>query len=377
MIRMKMRKTGIFLMSLLSLALTGCHKEYEEQSGASRIRVRVQSNGTKGLEMTTSRLELAGQFVMDAYVDEEYAEFDENGVEKNDTRKAAGPYIVSDGNYNVSYSAGDWSLTSESYWIANDKIRFWCYYPQKSDINGTLVVTDAPASGKTKMSFTYTLPAHGTGAPHNDATNQQDLLLAYAEKTYIDESQSDEYIDINFNHPLSEVRFCISPDDGTYDINLKIKSISIINVPQQGTCTFDAGGTIAAKTMFEWKNLDAADKTFTQDYNVTFPTTDGFNNPPEGWTVGTFVDGTQTYHTYTCDDAFMLIPHTLSGAQLKVVFSGAGTGSDVIRTADLTNVTWSPGYFYTYKIQATTIGRDINMILVLDSWGNSQNRYLI
>lgn len=373
---MKRRTTYAFCLLLGCVVLAGCEKEHAEPSVSSPIKVNVITADTKSQPITLDDLRVAGNFVMDAYLDDPYEKYGSDGKPEEGKGGEAGLYINSKGEYNVFYRSADWNLDPSYAWVAHDMTRFWCYYPENAAIDseseGKRSIT-TPETGKSVMYFSYELPAACSSSPYNDATNQQDILFAYAGKEYIDEEQSTDDIDIEFNHPLSEIRFSISPDNGTYDMNLVLKSIQIINVKKKGDCTFNGTGKIepaeGETPMFVWNTSSYGTESYKQDYNATF------SHSMTDW-VYDAGDAEETFHTYTCKNAFMLIPQTLSGARLSVTFGNTGTGSDITVENDLPAWTWLPGHFYIYRIMATTIGRTVTMKVSLDEWGHNETRYI-
>lgn len=388
-------KKGLFVsfVILLLVASQSCERIETPQDG-KLIKVRVTAVDTKSEAMTTNGLKAEGHFVLDAFLDDPWNDYetypdDDPDHPRYGTTAADRYYIKSNGAYNVKYGSTDWYIEDsngkESYkWIANDVTRFWCRWPADADVDaaseGIRTITTAPASGSTAMSFSYVLPTPGSGTVRKDAENQKDLLFAYAQRNF--KKNEDDGIDIKFNHPLSEVKFCVSPDDGTYDVNLTIKRIVISNVKSSGECLFTAGGTIDAGTMFEWDSWGTP-LSYAQDYDVSFATS--LTVAPAGWTVSQFGTATPKKHVVTSNVAFMMIPQTLAytsagastNSTISVTFGNTGTGADITQTAELGSTEWKPGHYYTYKIKATTVSRSIDMIVVLDEWGNFEDKLIV
>lgn len=403
-------KPNILIESLIltvALFMTGCRKSDILTADGTPIKVSVSTVNTKSVAMTTNGILVAGHFVLDAFVTDEYKLYDEEGHETS--TQPGGQYISSNGNYNVFYSASSYPDTDrdesdvtegwyikdasgyETYdWIKDNLTRFWCRWPAAgeldSDDEGRCVVT-LPDKDSEIMNFTYQMPVPVSTKPYTDATRQKDILFAYAEKKY---DGGSNLVDIKFNHPLSKVCFCVSPDDGSFDTNLIIKDISISGVPNGGSCGFHGKGQITnggSNPMFVWSGQSGS-STFRQTYNVSF----SGNGVPAGWddnnryksqsdskdyNVYYAEDDIKKEHPlkkYTCENAFMMIPHTLSGASLKVTFGNTGTGSDIPVSVDLPEDTWYPGYYYCYKISAATIGRTIKVGISLAEWDNYDDK---
>ncbi len=393
MTHMKKTIAGLAFMVGFSILMTGCERNEKEGNHNGPIRITVNAaNATKAAAITTSSLETAGKFVLDVFATDEWTEVDDDGKPITGTEHSAGSYISSGGAANVLYSSANNPYTpydaarpdddytegwyiydAKSYeyynWINGIKLRFWARYPQDSEINvnGASLSVSTLAHTSTTETFTYSLPTHVAGS---DATNQQDILFAYNERTKQKEDDNDD-IDLTFNHPLSEIRFCVSPDDGTFDVSLQIKSIEITQVPDGGSCVFNPAGTITGTTkMFTWTPVTEAlhIKNYSQDYNA------GFDAAPSGW-VGTEYDATNHYHIYTCQNAFMLIPHTTgSTTKIKITFWDTVEETDVIREQSIEGTAWKPGYYYTYKIKATKIGRSVTSYVVLTDWNDHDSK---
>lgn len=387
--------------AIVLAAVSGCGLDNPDGTTSGKIRLRVNTSQTRSIETTTSGLEKAGKFVLDAFCDDDWERRDDhNNVIGSGS---AGAYITSGDNYNAIYSSAQvddtgrtdehsdfWYINDasgvETYnWLANDMIRFWCHWPNEAGCNGSLYfpVSGKPGAGSTQMSFGYYLPS---AVPGDDADNQQDIVFAYAERKY---SGGNDNIDINFNHPLSEIRFCVSPDDGTFDVSLSIKNIEITNVPQGGTCLFNGKGLIQPTTanpdpMFTWTVDPAYIVNCSQDYDEVM-----FDSKPDGWNDSSYKNASdETKHLYVTTNNFMLIPHTpafttagnSSNAQLSVTFGNTGTGSDIIKTVDInpgSATVWKPGHYYTYKICATLLGRDIHVYVILQDWTDRDSKIII
>ena len=387
-----MRRKLIYCVAAACTAmlLCGCAKMENGRGKNGHIRINVKSdNATKADAVTTSSLEAAGKFVVDVFATDKWTKVDDYGNPVGDKHEA-GSYITSGGAANVLYSSasqiytpgsevrpGDdategWYIYDskgfEAYnWINGIKLRFWARYPQDSEINvngASLSVSSSLTHTSTTETFTYSLP---TAAAGSDATNQKDILFAYTERTKQKQDANDD-IDITFHHALSEVRFCVSPDDGTFDVSLKIKSIEITDVPSSGTCTFKPSGTIADQNMFIWGSYGALE-SYSQDYNASFDVA------PTGWD-GSEYDTTNHKHIYTCQNAFMLIPHTTSAStKLMITFYDTIEGTDVpSREVNIKDTVLKPGHYYTYKICAIKVGRSISSYVVLTDWSDHDSK---
>lgn len=361
-----MHNKRIFIASaLIILAACSCSKYPVQKKSALRLNVEG-AEYTKSTPTTTSSLRESGKFVLEAWLDDEWKDFSDPDAATKPANPA-GQYITSGGNYNVKYTAADgWKTTSEYMWIAEDLTRFFCYYPDDASVNsdatGKRTFTSRGQSLGDQMVFDYTLPKHTTA--NKDADAQQDLIFAYTEKKFTDGSTPS--IDIHFKHALSLINFCVGMDDGTFDTSLIISDISLKGVANSGNCVFSGKGT----PMFDW-TLAAGTSDFTQTYNAVFS-----GASTSGWEKGTYKNGDDTYQLRTCTNAFFMIPQTLSGAKLQITFANTGEASDKVITVNLPADTWESGKYYTYKIGATTIGREIKVTVTLSDWDNYDDKLL-
>ena len=410
----------------------------------------VTSAVTKSVAITTDDLETSEGFVLDAWTNDTWYDLYDDpsipstfGLPNESTRTFKGQYIDSGGEVNVKYSSGhlpdatgfghdaektdfwylvDGSGNVEPYnWITGGDeggkkfyLSFWARYPKDADVDGIpasegkRIIIDKPVPGGTTETFTYELPdaytpltppADPLSTPATDATNQKDILFAYnaVHKTHVAPASSapyysefpkalpDDNVDLTFNHPLSMIRFCVSPDDATFDVHLKIRRIQITNMPSSGTCVFNGNGKIKPVSgedyMFTWSSLGTR-KDYYQDYNAMFDVA------PAGWTGSSY--GSAGKHIYTCNNAFMLIPHQPyysgtphddSNSKIIITFEDTDLGTMTIREIDLnpssTPDVWKPGYYYTYKIEATKIGRSVTSSVYLLDWEDRDSKELI
>lgn len=367
--KMKDIRTYIMRTSLplaCTLMLAGCS---ETTSIGPSIRIRVRTSGTRSAEITTSSLEEGGKFVMDAKLDDEAYDFTKTPKEPVNQY-----YIQSGGSANVLLKSGAWALSTDYNWVAEDLTRFWCYAPETVNGNRAYGDMEFGTEAKTaKMSFDYAMPSAGqtdSDGNHIDADKCDDIIFAYADKKF--SSNTSDYIDLTFNHAMSKIRFCVGIDDGTFDTTLKIKDITINNVPTSGSCIFDGEGTIDAGTMFTWSGVGSSTKkTFSQTVNASFTT------KPAGWTAvaDTLTDHSIT-HRYVCENAFFLLPHAMSGVTVDITFI-AGDEEILVEGVTLPDYTWMPGKYYNYKIGATTLGRTVKVSVKLADWNNYDDKVFI
>lgn len=339
----------ITLACIAALVLS-CGKDGGNASSRP-INLRVSAaDATRSLPVTTQNISI---FEVMATADSKYHDLE--------GEYPAGLYFTDV----VRKSGGTWVMDDQHLWLNKVNIHLWCYSPLDLDTaaSGVLSVS-TPSTGSDKLQFTYAMPSAVAGS---DATNQKDIVFAgNSESRSLDGDKisghtssnpaykrEDNEVDVVFYHPLSEIRFAVSPTDGSFDTErLGIGEVTIGNISGSGKCSFTLPST------FAWSDLGAADKQYSQAYNATFA------SKPDGWTAGTFGDS-QTI--YVCDNAFFVIPQTLTGRVLTVTFKRLADGSTITKEANLSG-SWLPGKYYTYKLEAYGLGDDIEFNASVLDW---------
>lgn len=369
-----MKSCYLKISSLLVLAfcLSSCAKIEEfKRTSMTRIRVKAMTNPSKGTVIRTADLQNQGRFAMDAYVDKDYADYTVEPIQQY----RAGSYISSGGEANVFFENSTWNLKPETPWVSDVDTRFWCYAPVTLKAGSSRAVSSNSSNpGLETLGFNYNRPGSITkdatmlnaGALANetadDATKMDDIIFAFAKHNY-NERVSDA-ISIVFYHALSQVRFAVSPDDGTFDRTLQISQIALKNIPTGGECTF-IGTADDPKDKFVW--TPGANAGYCQTFNTSFDT------KPADWTRTYYTDEHDETHTlYTTENVFFTTPHTLNSAVLDIVFKDGENYIEVPVT--LPNDTWYPGKYYTYKITAREIGRTIRVTVTLIDWNNIEDK---
>lgn len=351
-----MKHLSLYAAILITMTgLQSCTKN-EPSASSKPITLKVNTINTKGSTITEDNL---NRFQIIAIAD--------GGWHDNESDHEASDYDFTD---TASKGSKGWGfVNSDHYWLNGVNIHFWSFAPVRSDLDtaaeGLLSIT-TPSAGENSISFSYALP---TTSPGSDASNQKDIVFAGNSETRTfngsgalssSSSRNDSNVDIYFYHPLSEIQFAISPTDGSfYTEGLGIKTITISGLSSSGDCLFTRPST------FVWSNPDTADKTYSEDYDTFFDST---STPPTDWSSGTFTDKeSHTQTIYVCDNSFFMIPQTLSGAQLSVIFKKRD-GTTIEKSVVLDNDTWKPGKYYKYKLSATTIGRDVEFSATVLDW---------
>lgn len=354
----------MFMMAVVVSMTTSSCSSIDPYTSSRPIRVKVSTEATKSSPITNDNL---SSFQIITVAD---ANWHDN---RDGSQHGAGVYFEDTANkHGLSWNLG------EHLWLNNVNLHLWCFSPVPDDSNpysaegGRLLITQ-PSAGSGVLSFSYTLPDHVGGS---DATNQNDIVFAgNSEKRVFKgdgsfDSQNctgsghDENVDITFYHPLSEIQFAVSPDDGTFDTEgLKIVDIAISNIAGSGECSFSLPKT------FAWTPGER-DKTYNQTVDATFDT------KPDGWKESKFGDDKTLY---TFSNSFFMIPQTLTAAVLSVTFERRGDESTVTRDVTL-NDTWKPGEYYKYKISATRLGLvdiDLSVTLSIHDWMPESNETIL
>ncbi len=337
------------------------------------IRLLVTTADTKGTVTTNSILEASGAFSMESYVEDDY---------KDNTNTYEGGKQISCGTGgNVHLSSGEWIIEGTPRCVANTNTHFWAWHPVTVAGRSTPTPSlkadpddddpEYPYTGE--LTFSYTVP---TPDGESDADNAKDIIFAYSKKRF---AGSDSLVNITFHHALAQVRFCASTNDGTFDKSLKIKSISISNLKTSGNASFTDSGNAEHNEQFVWSGLSGS-ATFGQIYDADLSA-----STVSGWTKGSYTSGSDSYNLYTCENVFFMIPQTVvKGAtdatsnMMTVVFDYKGDETvKSVPIAGTDGVEWLGDHYYTYKIKATTVGRDIDMSVSLVGWSNRKEEIFI
>lgn len=226
-----------------------------------------------------------------------------------------------------SYS---WPYTGPQYWPQGKKVSFFAYAPADG-------VTYVAPTGAGWPGLTYTVAAEA---------NQVDLIVA--QRTSQDAKLNNGSVALTFNHALSQILFkakCASAD-----FTAKVKTIELSGIQNEGTYTFasKAEGTAIEG---EWSGV-----TGTAGYAYLT------NGDAAITSAGEAITGT--------NGALMLMPQTLSGAKLKVVYEvtlGSQTFDVTKENVELKG-TWAPGMKYTYDLTLVSDATAITIVPGVNTW---------
>lgn len=420
---------NLVIILLAGMALGGCKKFDPSKyngNGSKSIVCNVMGVETKGATISTEGNEQHGTisesiakdgFVLNAFAESEY--YDNTvaeGAEGSITNKyPAGLYFKK----GVSKTSDGWAIAGTPDWINGVVMTFWSWNTAADADDVISLPNPAYTIGSGNLVFDYTLPASTAETTCQDATNQKDILIAYnSEKRIFDKDSGEitsgtgtytesakDAINIHFYHALSEVLFAVSPDDGKYDTNIKIKSICIKNVYASGTCTVT--GSYLPWTSpsdpsqgFVWTyGSDTQIHNFVQNYDGDFSGFDSVN-PQEflpkpnsetqesqsSWHRGTYSDNSTSPATtrsiYSCNEKFFMIPQTLpTTAVLAVTFTDGVNDTtqeaSIYDTVNSADNTWKAGYYYKYKINYQATGGVITFSVSLVDWDKKEVDYEI
>lgn len=342
----------------MMVLVASCDGLDQVHSGARHISCTVGVAGTKSTPITTTGTNsITGYgFVMESYADEAYHDNATN------TDYSAGKYFTE----TVTYSSSTgWTISNDPVWLNGVNLRFFCWSPLDSDLKGSRSVATAAVQSDV-LNFSYTANSGYTSA------TTEDLIFAYNAQTveYDDtgaKTSGDEEVSIEFDHALSQIRFCLSTDDATYDKSLKLVSVKFKSEPVGGSCVFKGTGTVADTTLFTW-TPSTTTAAFTQTFNAEFGKLDSSSNEivPTNWVKSSYTKNSTTYNLYTCTgDVMFLVPQkNFTGKKIDVTFQ-KGTDTPFTLTASLPDDTWIAGKYYTYKIKAL---KTLSLTLMASDW---------
>lgn len=276
------------------------------------------------------------------------------------------------------------STPEEYMWINDSPLHFWFYAPIDVEGWNELDITAmSNYDSRDKVSFSFWST--------DDTEIQRDLVFAYnGERRVFDDEGvnivsgsstnpdygtersdvADNTVDVHFYHALSRVNFAISTDDGTFNTEIGIRGIEIVNIADTGECEFTGSegadgflwtpGTADATCLMPVSNL-----SFTGDA------------PYGGWTErgGGYIrkeDGNH-YNLFTTSDYFFLIPQNLAGGKAKIRITFIKDGLNIVKSTDI-NDEFEAGKYYIYKICAKVLNNSIyfNCIRSVEDWVDSE-----
>lgn len=298
-----MKKRELIASALLAaaalLAVAGCQKQEGGNAGKAvsfSVSVAGQEGSKAVLYNDNAALEALGAFKCSAY---------------NVTKSTA---VFND--QTVSYGGSKWTTVEEYNWYPGETLTFCAYAP-------------TGAAG-------VTLPTDGSGigfscSVADNAEDQTDVMLGY----YSGDGNYTGTANINFQHPLTAVRFKMGDLAEFIPGFTGISKIEIANVHNEGTLTTWSG-----------------DDTFTWTPSTTY-------KKVTMEVSGTFEKGADIVGTDDNAQAFTLVPQNLStkAATIIVTYDATEDGiiTAIISKVSETGTDWEAGKVYTYTINFKTM----------------------
>ena len=325
-----MKKQMMMLLAIAAMA--GCSKSevVDTPNGDGNTPIKLKTFVGKSVKATETKTDNLTAFQMTAYTTS--AAFPGTASTDEPTPFIASQ-IVSRTGESSPYS---WPYTGPQYWPQGKKVSFFAYAP-------TTGVTYAAPAAAGWPGFTYTVAAEAS---------QADLVVA--QRTSQDATSTNGSVALNFNHALSQILF--SAKCANADFTAVVKTIELSGIQNAGTYTFATSATEGTAIEGSWSGVKGA----------------------EGYAYLT--NGTAAIAKTTSDPiagtngALMLMPQTLTGAKLKVVYTVTIGSGDSEQSFDVTkeNVeltgTWAPGMKYTYDLTLVSDATAITIVPGVNTW---------
>ena len=218
-----------------------------------------------------------------------------------------------------------WEI-KDSRWPVGSEVSFHAFAPYSAGSTSPLGFKPDVDNEKTQITYT---------ASTTDIVNQPDLILATAKG-----SQSDNALDLNFNHALTAVTFAIDKDlADVLGAGKKLTSITLSGIPNEGT--YDLAvmkGEGTAAPMWQLAQDGGSNKTGTYTFDL------------KDQDIVTGKDFALTSDNNT----LMMIPQTLpESAKLNFQFELDGVLQSLI--IDMKDQVWQPGKSVIYKLSTSAI----------------------
>jgi hypothetical protein len=218
-----------------------------------------------------------------------------------------------------------WEI-KDSRWPVGSEVSFHAFAPYSAGSTSPLGFKPDVDNEKTQITYT---------ASTTDIVNQPDLIFATAKG-----SQSDNALDLNFNHALTAVTFAIDKDlADVLGAGKKLTSITLSGIPNEGTyelAVMKGEGNAAP----EWQ--------FAQDGGSNKIGTYTFDLKNQDIVTG------KDFALTSDNNTLMMIPQTLpESAKLNFQFDLDGVLQSLI--IDMKDQVWQPGKSVIYKLSASAI----------------------
>ena len=220
-----------------------------------------------------------------------------------------------------------WEI-KDSRWPVGSEVSFHAFAPYSAGSTSPLSFTPDVDGEKTQIKYIAL-----TGVDEIKA--QPDLILATAKG-----SQSDNALDLNFNHALTAVTFAIDKDlADVLGAGKKLTSITLSGIPNEGTYNLAVmKGEGTAAPVWQLAQDGGSNKTETYTFDL------------KDQNIVTGKDFALTSDNNT----LMMIPQTLpESAKLNFQFELDGVLQSLI--IDMKDQVWQPGKSVIYKLSASAI----------------------
>ena len=330
--KMKLKTIETFLIAAgVIAAAASCDKNTLPGGTAisTPIGISVSTAGTRGSALTTENIATScGEFVCDIWLNSD--KYEELSGYMPTITPGSQHYVD---KATVKYTDGQWKFDSEKQptWVHNIQSQFWAWAPKEVSSRSIAV---PPTANAEKITINYGLPMpNGT----TDATRQQDLIFAYAEKTFNAEATTpDATIDLEFKHALAEIRFMVEAGSAS---DIDITSVKFEGVKATGILGFYKDGSFSCFTA-------------GPDYTV------GQSSPFTGAVAGTAAGKS----VFVTTNNFFMIPQDLQ-ATTKVTITLAN-GSELSANIKDIQESWESGKYYTYLLSKSSNSMKLNVTLV-------------
>lgn len=218
-----------------------------------------------------------------------------------------------------------WEI-KDSRWPVGSEVSFHAFAPYSAGSTSPLGFKPDVDNEKTQITYT---------ASTTDIVNQPDLILATAKG-----SQSDNALDLNFNHALTAVTFAIDKDlADVLGAGKKLTSITLSGIPNEGTydlAVMKGEGNAAP----EWQLAQDGGSYKTGTYT--------FDLKNQNIVTG------KDFALTSDNNTLMMMPQTLpESAKLNFQFELDGVLQSLI--IDMKDQVWLPGKSVIYKLSASAI----------------------
>lgn len=196
----------------------------------------------------------------------------------------------------------EYTLARNYYWPADvEKIKFWAYGPYNENIENPSTTDGLTSVAPSVSNVQQNLTVNVNRSLVDGGKNQTDIVVAYSEST-----NRGAPVALTFNHALSQILINAKSSDATKYVD--VKGCWIVNVNSIGTAS---PATSNPQNNISWSSISNP-----TTYGVTFSAGKRLQTPTDG-------QPNLTTDLINGDNSLMLIPQTLTAADIKQSISGA------------------------------------------------------